>query len=66
MFLTEYSFIQTPFNDANRPVSINCKYYGINNFNESTNNKKSIVITLHLNIVFSSKSFDNLYNLLAL
>ena len=33
MFLTEYSFIQTPFNDANRPVSINCKYYDINNFN---------------------------------
>ena len=66
MFLKEYSFIQTPFNDANLPVSINCSYYDINNFNESTNNKKSIVIILHLNIVFLSKSFDNLYNLPAL
>ena len=65
-FFTECNSIETPFNDFKHSVSINSKYYDINDFNKLSTNKSSYFATLHLNIASLSKHFDDLQNLLSL
>ena len=59
---TEFNSVQTP----DHPVSLDFKYYDINNFNKLSINKSSSFATLHLNIASLLKHFNDLQNFLSL
>ena len=63
---TECSSIETPFNGSDHPVSIDSKYYDVNDFNKLIINKSSSFATLHLHTASLSKHFDDLQNFLSL
>ena len=63
---TKCNSIETPFNDADHPLSIDSKCCDINDFNSIHINKNSSFAVLHLNIASLSKHFDDLKNLLSL
>ena len=58
--------MDTLFNDSDPPVSIDCKYYDISDFNKLNINKNSSLATLHFNNVLLSKYFDDLHNFISL
>ena len=63
---TECSSIETPFNGSDHPVSIDSKYYDVNDFNKLSINKSSSFATAHLHTASLSKHFDDLQNFLSL
>ena len=63
---TECNLIETSFNDSNHPVSIDSKYYDINDFGKLNRNKNSSFVTLHLTTASLWKNVDDLQNFLSL
>ena len=64
-FFRESNSIETPFSDADYPISLDLKCYNTKNgFSKLTINKNSTLVALHLGITSLSKHFDD-NNLLA-
>ena len=66
LFFTKFNSMETPFNDSDYLLAINSKYYDVNDFNKLKINENSPLSTLHLNVAFLSKHFQNLHNFLPL
>ena len=65
-FFTECNSTEISFNDAHHRLFPDSKSYDNNDFNKLTINKNSVLPTLHLNIVFLSKHFNDLHKFSAL
>ena len=65
IIFTKCNSIETPFNYPDRPVSIDFKYQGINDFSKLNINKNSNLATIHLKTILLSKHFEDLLILLS-